>query len=197
MIKAVRTSTKSLHGWSALGLTCLYGATSLRTAFESGELVALMALSAISMVMFSAAVHKLMRRSTLRDSLIAYGNALVAGKFGLLHAGITCGLTVLAMAVAVQIGAARGEFELSIVEGMRTGIFFLVATTSWRLTGGGRLLAIACWIATDIWVFQSVAVPGIGAGFVTLVSGVLTGWSAVVTQEWLDATVSFKEGTSP
>lgn len=180
-------SKRSLHLWAATSVSCLYGAFVLRGAFEQPQIIALLAATVMGMLLFSAAVHQVAQGLTVHDSLSLYARALVDAKRGPRYAVATAALVATSLALAVQVGSAQQELMLAAVEGVRTGVFILVGLSVWRLASLGRLLVVLVWILSDVWVFASVGVPGVGSGVITLATSIAVGWSLLLLQDRVDS----------
>lgn len=178
-------STRDL--FAAASINAFYAALGLRTAFEAPEIVGLLAAGIGALLLFALAVQRQERFPTPGAALRAYVARRLDERLPLRYAVGTVVLTVLTLACAVQLGSAREELSLAIVEGMRTGVLILVGLTAWRLNPAGRLTVVAAWIVCDIWVYGAVVVPGIGSGWITAASGTVAGWLLLRAQDWVDA----------
>jgi hypothetical protein len=187
MLNRVKKNPRlAMHAWAAVGISCLYAIVTLRNAFETPQLFVIAAAGVIAMLLFGTSIHSQFRLDSVNESIKCYAKQIWHAQRSIRYAVGTSALTLGVLALAIQIGATREENMLALVEGIRTGVFILVGLSFWRLTSGGRLLAVAVWIVTDVWVFASVVVPGIGSGPITLVSAILSGWALLVLQDLVD-----------
>lgn len=180
---------------AALSINAFNAALTLRVAFDAAEIVVLLATAVTALMLFALAIHGQARGATVSGSLRTFVLGQLNARLPLRYAVITAALTVITLAAAVQLGSAREELSLAVVEGLRTGALVLVGLKAWRLAPGGRLLTVATWIAADIWVHSAVVVPGIGSGWVTFTSGVAAGWALLRTQHWAER--KFLDGRLP
>lgn len=178
------------YAFASVGFNGIYCGFGLRSAFERPEIIGLVAAAVACMFLFGASIHSMEKRQTIKESLISFKNELTRGTMGMQNAFLTACLTILSLCIAIQLGSGKEELQLSIVEGIRTGVFFLVGISAWRLTGIGRLLVVCTWMFGDIWVFKLVVVHGIGDGFITFGVGCVTGWLLMCLQGRMDRFLS-------
>lgn len=182
----LRRMTMRAELMAAIAISAFSGVFLFRGGFTGGEMLAIGGIGVVAILVFSMCVHGVFDKSSVGESLKAMVKNVIASRLGWLHAVGTVALMTLALSGGVMLGESRDEFWMSVMEGLRTGVFILMSMGVWRLEAHWRLACLIAWIALDVWAFAQVVIAGVGMPWVTFAAGALSGWLLLEAQGRLD-----------
>lgn len=177
---------------AAISVGCFSGVVVpiVQKSFASRELLALVACGIVALLLFTVSVHRTERRDTMAQSVEAFGRRTMRGDLGWGFAASTACVAIVALCLAATFGRGH-EWAISIVEGVRTGVFLLIGLKTWRLTPGGRVGLIVAWVAADLWIFSTVfygpVVQAVTFPSLSIAAAIVTGSLLLNLQDQLDA----------